>query len=244
MNIDPIPDQATGRDSAVAPVDDVIVVEGVNVPENTEVLDPVSLAAPVPTPVAGEDSAGSAAIANQATLNRTDELLAELAALDKKMEAVLQRSSEILGRAGQISEAQKLAADQMRRFGGKVEQVATGAASAPLRQLAEGLVFYHDLVAAMATSSNPQSLGSASEVCQMLLGQLEQPMDANGIDRLDADGEPDYQRHRAVETVPAMTPDQVDKIVSVRRAGFRLGDRVLRPAEVVVAVARPPQKEE
>ncbi len=166
--------------------------------------------------------------------------LQPLEPLQGALDTLLRQTGDALSRLAQIAENQKLAADQLRRFGSKIEQVASGAASAPLRQLAEGMIFFRDLLAGMAASRDPDALGPASAVCQMLLTQLDQVLQASGLEQVPAEGAPDYQLHRAVQTVVARSAEQVGRIVGVHRAGFRLGDRLLRPTEVIVAVASPP----
>ena len=69
-------------------------------------------------------------------------------------------------------------------------------------------------------------------VRQQFLATLE------GLDvrRLDPAGQPfDPAFHEAVSTVPAASPDQAGLVIGVVRPGYRLGDEVLRPAQVAVA---------
>ena len=63
-------------------------------------------------------------------------------------------------------------------------------------------------------------------------------LDQEGAEPIEADGQPfDPAWHEAVSTVPhqqaGVEPDTVVKVV---QAGYRLGDRLLRPARVIVAV--------
>jgi molecular chaperone GrpE len=68
-----------------------------------------------------------------------------------------------------------------------------------------------------------------------VLEQMEAILARQGVTRMGSPGEQfDPERHEAmgvVETVEA--PDH--SIVEVARSGYMLGDRVLRPAQVVVA---------
>jgi molecular chaperone GrpE len=64
----------------------------------------------------------------------------------------------------------------------------------------------------------------------LLLRQLE----SEGVKPLKAYGEPfDPAFHEAVDTV-AVAPDQDGKVVAVYQAGYKFGDRLLRPAVVRV----------
>jgi molecular chaperone GrpE len=70
-----------------------------------------------------------------------------------------------------------------------------------------------------------------------VLEQMEAVLARQGVTRMGAAGEPfDPERHEAVATRPANgVPDRT--VVDVARSGYMLGDRVLRPAEVVVGRA-------
>jgi len=61
-------------------------------------------------------------------------------------------------------------------------------------------------------------------------------LDQEGVELIAAaDQLFDPQRHEAVDTVGAEDEREMGKVVKVVREGYRLGDRVLRPARVVVA---------
>ena len=73
-----------------------------------------------------------------------------------------------------------------------------------------------------------------------VLDQMEAILARHGVTRIGQPGEPfDPQRHEAIDMrVSDDVPDRA--VLDVVRSGFALGDRVLRPAEVVVA--RRPQQ--
>ena len=70
-----------------------------------------------------------------------------------------------------------------------------------------------------------------------VLEQMEAVLARQGVTRMGAAGEQfDPERHEAVGVRPTTElPDRT--VADVARSGFMLGDRVLRPAEVVVARA-------
>lgn len=69
-----------------------------------------------------------------------------------------------------------------------------------------------------------------------VLEQMETVLARQGVTRMGATGEPfDPERHEAVGIRPTDGPDRT--VVEVARSGYMLGDRVLRPAEVVVGRA-------
>jgi molecular chaperone GrpE len=68
-----------------------------------------------------------------------------------------------------------------------------------------------------------------------VLDQMEAILARHGVQRIGSAGERfDPERHEAVAAVPS--GDVADQaILEVARSGFAVGDRVLRPAEVIVA---------
>jgi molecular chaperone GrpE len=66
--------------------------------------------------------------------------------------------------------------------------------------------------------------------------QMQAVLARHGVTTVGAPGEPfDPERHEAIGVVPAngSVPDRA--VLEVARSGFALGDRVLRPAQVIVA---------
>ena len=70
-----------------------------------------------------------------------------------------------------------------------------------------------------------------------LMEQVEVVLAREGVARVGAPGDPfDPERHEAIAVQPSdELPDRT--VVAVERSGFALGDRVIRPAQVVVARA-------
>lgn len=67
--------------------------------------------------------------------------------------------------------------------------------------------------------------------------QFEQSFTSGDVERIETDGEFDAGRHKMVDRVPA--EDHADgAIVEELDAGYRIGERVLRPARVVVATGQ------
>jgi molecular chaperone GrpE len=68
-----------------------------------------------------------------------------------------------------------------------------------------------------------------------VLEQMEAVLERQGVTRLGAPGEPfDPERHEAIGTVAA--PELEDHtVLEVARSGFEMGNRVLRPAQVIVS---------
>jgi molecular chaperone GrpE len=77
--------------------------------------------------------------------------------------------------------------------------------------------------------------GPLAEGMRAVLDQMDAILARNGVQRIGAAGERfDPERHEAVGVREADdVPDQT--VVEVARSGFAVGDRVLRPAQVIVA---------
>jgi molecular chaperone GrpE len=80
-----------------------------------------------------------------------------------------------------------------------------------------------------------ESEGPCLEGLRAVLDQMEAVLAREGAHRIGATGDDfDPERHEAIAVQPsAEVPDR--KILAVERSGFALGDRVIRPAQVVVA---------
>jgi molecular chaperone GrpE len=86
----------------------------------------------------------------------------------------------------------------------------------------------------MAEPTNPLAAG-----LRALLEQMEAILERQGITRIGAAGEQfDPELHDAVGVVETdEVPDRT--VVEVARSGYALGDRVLRPAQVIVSRREP-----
>ena len=67
---------------------------------------------------------------------------------------------------------------------------------------------------------------------------LESLLERNGVKEIDTDGAFDPHRQEALLAQPSDAPE--GSVIDVVQKGYTLGDRVIRPARVVVAAA-PPQ---
>jgi molecular chaperone GrpE len=81
----------------------------------------------------------------------------------------------------------------------------------------------------------PENENGVAEGLRAVLEQMEAVLARQGVERIGAAGERfDPERHEAIGVRP--TNDVPDRtIVEVARSGFALGDRVLRPAQVIVS---------
>ncbi len=105
------------------------------------------------------------------------------------------------------------------------------------RLLRDFLEVADDLARALSVDgADAESIRQGVELTHRSLMNL---MSREGVTPIEADGQPfDPAWHEAVGTVPAhQVGKEPDTVVHVVRAGYRLGDRLLRPARVIVATA-------
>jgi molecular chaperone GrpE len=92
-----------------------------------------------------------------------------------------------------------------------------------------------DVVDSVERAVRIESAGPCFDGLRAVLDQVEVVLARQGAHRIGAPGDEfDPERHEAIAVQPsADVPDRT--ILAVERSGFALGDRVIRPAQVVVA---------
>jgi molecular chaperone GrpE len=73
-----------------------------------------------------------------------------------------------------------------------------------------------------------------SKGIELIDSQIRSILEREGVEEIDTSGEVDPTKHRVVKTVPTADAEP-GEIVDVYQLGYRLDDRVLREAHVVVA---------
>lgn len=92
-----------------------------------------------------------------------------------------------------------------------------------------------NLERALATDVSEET-SSLKKGVEMVLDGLHQALTDHGIEEIQALGEIfDPNFHQAVQTVEIQDGQKEDEIVEVLQKGYKLQDRILRPAMVVVA---------
>ena len=69
---------------------------------------------------------------------------------------------------------------------------------------------------------------------EMVQESLVHALKEEGIEEIPADGAFDHNYHMAIQTLPADDEHPADTIAQVFQKGYKLHDRILRPAMVVV----------
>ncbi len=105
------------------------------------------------------------------------------------------------------------------------------------RLLRDFLAVADDLARALsADGADAEAIRQGVELTHRSLMHL---LSREGVAPIEAEGQPfDPAWHEAVGTVPAhQVGKEPDTVAHVVRAGYRIGDRLLRPARVIVATA-------
>jgi molecular chaperone GrpE len=106
-----------------------------------------------------------------------------------------------------------------------------------LTQVLENLKRAADCVPEEARDEN-QMLATIVTGVEMTLTSLLQAFEKNGITRIDPMGEAfDHNQHQSISQMPATNGEAAGTIMQVVQAGYKIHDRLLTPAMVVVAAA-------
>jgi molecular chaperone GrpE len=104
------------------------------------------------------------------------------------------------------------------------------------RLVKELLPVLDDLERALVAAAEHEE-ARLEEGVQLVYRSLAQLLERQGLKEIDADGKFDPHVHEALLSQPSER-DEGD-VIDVVQKGYKLGERVLRPARVVVAAARP-----
>ncbi|USS85420.1 nucleotide exchange factor GrpE [Fructilactobacillus myrtifloralis] len=93
-----------------------------------------------------------------------------------------------------------------------------------------------DLTRALNVQVDDESGRQLKTGIEMVVKHLQKALTDNDIHAIDEVGVKfDPEVHQAVQTVPASDEHPADTVVQVLQTGYRLADRIIRPAMVIVA---------
>jgi molecular chaperone GrpE len=138
--------------------------------------------------------------------------------------------------------------DQLKRVAAEFENYrkrtardqADFAARANERLVKELLPVLDDLGRALEAAEKHEE-AKLEEGVRLVHRQLAELLRKEGLAEIETHGEFDPHVHEALLTQPSEAPE--GSVIDVVQKGYKLGDRVLRPARVVVAAA-PPEAED
>jgi len=179
--------------------------------EGAPAQDPAETARPQQAPGAAGDAA----------LDEIDIIREELAALQAKLEDAESRA--LRARAELDTVKRRTAGDVARARDAGVDEA-----------LAPAMAVFDDLRRALdaAEQGDPASIVPGVKAVLETLGRN---LDGLGVERVGHEGEPfDAEQHEALTTAPLQDGAEPGTIATVFEAGFKRGERLIRPARVVV----------
>lgn len=92
-----------------------------------------------------------------------------------------------------------------------------------------------DFERALCALESSEDINAVKEGVELIYNKFKNYLDANGVKEIPATGESfDTELHEAITTFPAPTPEQKGKVIDCMTKGYKLNDKVIRFAKVVV----------
>ena len=156
----------------------------------------------------------------------TEETTTELTNEEKLQQEVEKLNDQVYRLSAEISNIQKRNAKERQ-----------DAAKYRSQSLAQNLLNVIDnLERAIASPSESEEAQNLKKGIEMVYEGFLYALKEEGIEEIDALNQPfDPTLHHAVQTVPVEEGQEADRVVQVYQKGYKLKDRVLRPAMVIVA---------
>ena len=156
----------------------------------------------------------------------TEETTTELSNEEKLQQEVERLNDQVYRLSAEISNIQKRNAKERQ-----------DAAKYRSQSLAQNLLNVIDnLERAIASPSESEDAQNLKKGIEMVYESFLYALQEEGIEEIDALDQPfDPTLHHAVQTVPVEEGQEADKVVQVFQKGYKLKDRVLRPAMVIVS---------
>ena len=156
----------------------------------------------------------------------TEETTTELTNEEKLQQEVEKLNDQVYRLSAEISNIQKRNAKERQ-----------DAAKYRSQSLAQNLLNVIDnLERAIASPSESEEAQNLKKGVEMVYEGFLYALKEEGIEEIDALNQPfDPTLHHAVQTVPVEDGQEADRVVQVYQKGYKLKDRVLRPAMVIVS---------
>jgi molecular chaperone GrpE len=165
----------------------------------------------------------------------TQEKAPTKAELEQRLEEVERERDEYL------NDLKRVAADfdnYRKRAARDQESLAARANEALVKEL---LPILDDLERALEAAEQHEE-SKLEDGIRLVHSSLFQALRKQGLEQIEANGRFDPHVHEALLSQPSDAEE--GSVIEVLQKGYRLGDRVLRPARVVVAAAAPEPHEE
>jgi molecular chaperone GrpE len=158
---------------------------------------------------------------------RVAELEERVAGLEQELEAVTTERDE------RLSDLQRVAADFDNYRKRALRDQESLVARAHERLVKELLPVLDDLQRALAAAEEHEE-AKLEDGVRLVHRELAAALEREGLAEIDTDGRFDPHVHEALLSQPAEAKESGD-VLDVIQKGYRLGDRVVRPARVIVA---------
>ncbi len=154
-----------------------------------------------------------------------EKLVAELAVLKKEAEAEKARAAEMTDSARRLQAEFDNYRKRMNDNSRKVREDAT----------AEVLVKVVPVLDTIAQALNMIDDEKVAGGVKMIGDEITKLLGSYGVVEIEAEGkEFDPKLHEAIMQMPAETEEQKDTVKQVFQKGYKMGDKVIRPARVIV----------
>ena len=154
-----------------------------------------------------------------------DKLNAELASLRKQAEAEKNKAAEMTGSARRI---QAEFDNYRRRMNDNSRRVRDDATAEVLVKIVPVL----DTIAQALKMIDDEKIAGGVKI---IGDEITKLLGSYGVTEIEAEGkEFDPKLHEAVMQMPAETEEQKDTVKEVFQKGYKMGDKVIRPARVIV----------
>jgi len=160
-----------------------------------------------------------------------------------KLSAIMARLESLEATAGAIMNQINYLPPQVRMLAGKIDGLTASISESRYRALLMSVLGIHDMAEQALRAQQQGSDGDVthSRNYEVLITQLRQILEVNGLSQIPAEGIFNPEVHRAIERVPVNDEGQANLVLGVVRDGFRTEQSVLRYAEVRVGYYLPPE---
>lgn len=161
------------------------------------------------------------------------ELEERLAASEERLQQTLEAHRE------RLQEFDQIRARLDRDFGVRVEE-----AKAQMFRRILDVVDEMELALAVAEQDGDAPENPLTEGLRLIHRKLFATLQEEGVEKMELQGEPfDPEVAEAIGVVAVDDPAQHDRVTLVAQAGYRIGERILRPAQVQVGRHEAPEEE-
>ena len=152
--------------------------------------------------------------------------------LEARTKAAEQKVQEVNARFEQLRRQLQQETDETRQRLNKAADERAHRAKADF--IAALLPVLDNLNRASEAAASGASTGDIAEGVRQTASSFENALTAAGVEPIESEGHPfDPELHEAVETAP-VEPEDEGKVVAEHSRGYKIGDRLLRPAKVKV----------